>query len=503
MYPIAGETVTFTLDQLANYADNVYALTPVAKDLTIEITKDGSLIKTDILHVIANTDTSKTLYTYTWTPLTTGNYGIRIVGNANDVLCKSLLTNIPDETSLNIRVSNNPNAGSYLKFPTGITNDANDHVDEGQTLSVAAGAQYNGNLPLSYAIVGNNHGAVINQNGQLSWNVDYNTVSHEESIVNYLLSALGVPLSDRVKLTLSVTEQGGILNDVKEIEIKVKDVNRAPVIRAPAEISITANGQFDIKSNIQIADPDVYDKLDVTYGYPLDNKGVIQDTSLLSGEYPITISVSDNFGGSAVAVLVLKIANPFAPVAVITVSQSQEDAAVFNFDGQSSYSPIKKRIVAYEWNFGDGSKTSNQRSVTTKYPGDKGIYFVTLKVTDEDGRVGSSIVQIQFSQGTTPVKDHVELHKFAIQNIVVEETKKDLNVFVNLRNLGNEEENVMLATSIENTNIRSTMQTVLDTNEGSWQLMKLPKTSINGQYVIRVAANSDDYDTLTYRVIKA
>lgn len=59
---------------------------------------------------------------------------------------------------------------------------------------------------------------------------------------------------------------------------------------------------------------------------------------------------------------------------------------VVTFDGSGSSSP-NGAIVSYDWDFGDGS-SGDGVSLTHTYP-EKGVYAVTLTVTDETGKSGS------------------------------------------------------------------------------------------------------------------
>jgi PKD repeat protein len=62
------------------------------------------------------------------------------------------------------------------------------------------------------------------------------------------------------------------------------------------------------------------------------------------------------------------------------------------FDGGESRSP-NGAIVAYDWDFGDG-ETSSGDEVTHTYT-DKGVYAVTLEVTDEVGRTGARTKSVE------------------------------------------------------------------------------------------------------------
>jgi PKD repeat protein len=81
------------------------------------------------------------------------------------------------------------------------------------------------------------------------------------------------------------------------------------------------------------------------------------------------------------------------PVASIVMSPSGPGVGqtVF-FDGSGSTAEAGHRIVDYSWNFGDGSGASGP-SVTHSYPS-AGAYTVSLRVTDDAGRVSAVASQV-------------------------------------------------------------------------------------------------------------
>jgi len=65
---------------------------------------------------------------------------------------------------------------------------------------------------------------------------------------------------------------------------------------------------------------------------------------------------------------------------------------VVQFDASASSSP-NGVIVAYAWDFGDGAESAGVTATHT-YP-EKGIYTVTLTVTDESGKTGSRSMNVE------------------------------------------------------------------------------------------------------------
>jgi len=100
------------------------------------------------------------------------------------------------------------------------------------------------------------------------------------------------------------------------------------------------------------------------------------------GEYLVTLRVVDNRGAAAskTASIVVKNRPPVADLAASATILDKKETVTF--DASPSYDP-DGTIVAYSWNFGDGT-TATGVSVSHSYP-DSGAYPVTLTVTDNDG----------------------------------------------------------------------------------------------------------------------
>jgi len=89
------------------------------------------------------------------------------------------------------------------------------------------------------------------------------------------------------------------------------------------------------------------------------------------------------------------------PVAVALASPTSGPAPLsVNFDGTSSSDPDAGTVLAYSWNFGDGSPTSTGAMVTHVYD-TAGPYVATLTVNDNNGGTNSATVNI--TVGNPPV----------------------------------------------------------------------------------------------------
>ncbi len=115
-------------------------------------------------------------------------------------------------------------------------------------------------------------------------------------------------------------------------------------------------------------------------------------TFTATGEYTVSLTLTDDQGGSASNTLVISVTE--APVPVIEVDRTTAPSApaTFTFDGSDSSDPDGS-IVAYTWDFDDGSREVIPAVVHTF--GSAGTFRVRLTVTDNTGVTASTGVLIQ------------------------------------------------------------------------------------------------------------
>jgi PKD repeat protein len=87
---------------------------------------------------------------------------------------------------------------------------------------------------------------------------------------------------------------------------------------------------------------------------------------------------------------------PQAPLAVISVSNQGPTGQVVTFDGSGSRASPGHNLVAFAWDFGDGT-TANGVIVGHSYA-QPGNYVVTLTVTDDQGLTAEATQTIQFQR---------------------------------------------------------------------------------------------------------
>jgi len=110
------------------------------------------------------------------------------------------------------------------------------------------------------------------------------------------------------------------------------------------------------------------------------------------GEYEVTLTVTDNYGGESSTFLYVLVSNK-APWDV----SAGEDISVFighevDFQGQASDTISDNGSLHYSWDLGDGMETEGQ-DVSHVYD-QPGVYQVNLTVTDNDGASNNAVINV-------------------------------------------------------------------------------------------------------------
>jgi PKD repeat protein len=103
------------------------------------------------------------------------------------------------------------------------------------------------------------------------------------------------------------------------------------------------------------------------------------------GTYHVQLTLVDPQGRTATTTQTIAVGQGTAPVAVFTYSPTDPNPGdVVFFNGEASTAAAGRRIVSYNWNFGDGT-TASGPTASKLYTLPR-TYTVTLTVTDDIGR---------------------------------------------------------------------------------------------------------------------
>jgi len=116
---------------------------------------------------------------------------------------------------------------------------------------------------------------------------------------------------------------------------------------------------------------------------------VVEHVYSNSGNYIVTLTVTDDDGATASATSVKTVLNR-SPVAVFSWSPGYPILGeIVTFNASDSYDS-DGLILSYEWNFGDGNVTTTSTPIITHVYANIGNYTVVLIITDDDGLSGTA-----------------------------------------------------------------------------------------------------------------
>jgi len=196
--------------------------------------------------------------------------------------------------------------------------------------------------------------------------------------------------------TLTVTDDKGATGTSSQV-ITVAPKPNVPPTAVANVVSVV--GTVPLTVNLSAAASSDSDGTIASYAWDFGNgqtaTGVsTQVTYPTEGTYTVTLTVTDNQGGTGVQTLEIGVSTDpnIAPTAALTASETSGVAPLtVSFDGSGS-SDIDGTIVGYSWNFGNGQSGSGLTpSATYAIPGS---YPVVLTVTDNKGATSTATTTI-------------------------------------------------------------------------------------------------------------
>ncbi|MFA5792307.1 MAG: PKD domain-containing protein [Candidatus Gracilibacteria bacterium] len=214
-------------------------------------------------------------------------------------------------------------------------------------------------------------------------------------------------------VTLNVTymdlKSGQEFDYEQDVDVSIQnETTAASFVASPESGDIPLKVDFDATGSY---DPDG----EITaYEWDFDGDGRYDDgegeeatyTFEQEGNYSVTLRVTDNNGQSTTTTMTIEAGSVGGMRAVISTNAGTDGiyytGTEYEFDGEMSQIEQGK-ITKYSWNFGDGSKTLESRSVSHTFE-EAGTYTVDLTVQNQDGVYDKATLEIDVvDEGTSPV----------------------------------------------------------------------------------------------------
>ena len=189
-------------------------------------------------------------------------------------------------------------------------------------------------------------------------------------------------------VTLTVTDDQGATDSVTHQVTVTAPPNVAPTAAFTSSasnraVSVDGTGSSDSDGTVASYSWDFGD------GSPAVSGATPSHTYASDGSFTITLTVTDNQGGTGSVTHSVTVAANKAPTAAFTQSCTNLACA---FDGSGS-TDSDGTIASYRWDFGDGTTPGTGAKPSHTFAAG-GTYNVTLTVTDNQGATGSSTVTV-------------------------------------------------------------------------------------------------------------
>lgn len=188
--------------------------------------------------------------------------------------------------------------------------------------------------------------------------------------------------------------------DTASSEQQVVVANVVPQVELTSS-TVTLREDGAVRLSALATDTD-YDLATVTFTWDLGDGAVLGPGDVAEvvhayprrGTYQVSVTVRDDDGAEAGATVTVKVENVAPEAAAIAAPGSVlEDATVTLDASGSTDTPSDVANLTYEWDLG-GNRRVPGRTVDVTWP-DSGRHTVTLLVTDDDGAVSETYVQVE------------------------------------------------------------------------------------------------------------
>ncbi len=362
-------------------------------------------------------------------------------------------------------------------------------------------------------------GSIVTLDGSSSYDPDGDKINYlwkQVSGENVVL--LGITTSNpsflasevgEYQFELTVTDSKGAISSDEVLVTVLKEENAPPValFSMPLEAKVGDQVIFDASNSY---DPD---NSIVEYKWETDGKAffgkVASYVFTVAKEFIVKLTVTDDKGATSTLEKVINIRDNIypggdnqAPIANAGVDQAVKTNSVVTLDGSLSYDPDGDEL-SYSWTKIEGSLVDLEDSATKNprfTPNLPGRYKFSLTVIDDKGAssLPDEVVIVVLEDGQiTPPEEEIsrEIHKFTVASAYIQENEDRLDVYVKIRNRGNNRENVIISATILPTGEYASTRTIAEIKENSYEVLSLNKPQEEGNYIIKIeVSNRRDKD---------
>jgi PKD repeat protein len=230
------------------------------------------------------------------------------------------------------------------------------------------------------------------------WDMDYDGFNFTTTVSGKTVSYAFLRNGTR-SIALRVTDDDGSI-DVADIVITILDSKPTLVVDFPTEVDEGTKVIFNATGTVSF--PDAIDRfewdLDYNGTFQEDTTGdLVNHTYMDNGTYRFMVQVFD-IDGSRVQLIGTIVVADLGPTALVRVLSLVDEGVSLDFDGNGSTS-YPDEISSFEWDFyynGTFNVDGTGPEVSHTYM-DNGTYTIGLRITDDDGSVDITTMEINVS----------------------------------------------------------------------------------------------------------
>jgi hypothetical protein len=248
---------------------------------------------------------------------------------------------------------------------------------------------------------GGNEGATITFNAVASSDPDGDPLTYDwnfgdGTVANNAGATPSHAYADNGPFTVTVTVRDALHASVASASVGVGNVS--PTVSAIAGAQIIQGGTYSATGSFTDPGADTFNG-SVNYGDGSSaaiatggNAFTLGHTYAVAGTFEVTVSITDDDGGTGSASAFVTVINS-PPVAVVGGPYAGNEGSSIAFNASGSADPDGDPLT-YDWNFGDGTVEPNSGPTPAHAYADNGAFNATVTVHDDHGHASTAIVTV-------------------------------------------------------------------------------------------------------------